>query len=143
MQRQKKCAHCGCNDHDNDLPCPHFASSPNCINCKGSHTSLDASCPEYTKQRNIQFLTASKNISLKEAKDLLSNSHSANTNMDFLNFPSLPRDSSSGGISPPLPGSPPFIEESTNRQFPSHIRSDGGKTYPFFFPYTKSSFGRL
>lgn len=59
-----------CSESHNASDCPK-SKDPSCIFCNGSHGSLDRSCPEYEKQKQIKTTMAYRNIPYWEAKKLL------------------------------------------------------------------------
>ena len=76
--RQAICAKCAEHGHL-DSVCPNNAR---CANCRGPHTAYSKDCPEWTKQREINKVKYTRNVSFIEAKNIVDkqsmpNMHSA------------------------------------------------------------------
>ena len=76
--RQAICAKCAEHGHL-DSVCPNNAR---CANCRGPHTAYSKDCPEWTKQREINKVKYTRNVSFFEAKNIVDkqsipNMHSA------------------------------------------------------------------
>lgn len=70
--------------------CLNKNSPPTCANCKGENSLLDLLCPEFKIQKNVQLLAAERNISLKEAREVLSGKTlTPPLRDDIYNFPLL------------------------------------------------------
>jgi hypothetical protein len=65
----KSSARCpnGCPTYHNHKDCPQ-AQTPVCIFCKGPHSSIDKSCPQWDIQKQIKETMAYRNIPYSEAK---------------------------------------------------------------------------
>ncbi|XP_034936031.1 uncharacterized protein [Chelonus insularis] len=88
-KEEEKCLRCGNNKHDEENGC-----MLKCINCKGSHFSLDSKCPKLRELYEISRIIAEKNVSFPTARDLYFKRHfNAQENLrpsvDSLNFPVL------------------------------------------------------
>ena len=66
-RRQAVCARCSQEGHqDNDCTNPQ-----RCVNCSAAHPSYSKDCPEWQKQRDITQVKFERNISFKEAKQVV------------------------------------------------------------------------
>lgn len=91
--RNQCCLTCA-NHHPRD---PQCALPPKCINCDGSHRTLDRSCPAYVKRNDIAKIMARNNLSYLEAariyegKDAAAYKNIAPPAFNSTNFPELPQ----------------------------------------------------
>ena len=73
------CARCASPDHlDEDCQ----TETLHCVNCGAGqtpHASFDKACPSYKKEREINSIKATKNISFREAREIYSQTHPAVT----------------------------------------------------------------
>ena len=67
-RRGTVCSNCGLPDHD-DKSCQAAASK--CSNCQGDHPAFSRSCPIWLKEREVQRVKVSKNLSFPEARRLV------------------------------------------------------------------------
>ena len=65
--RQAVCAKCAEHGHL-DSVCPNNAR---CANCRGPHTAYSKDCPEWNKQREINTVKFTRNVSFSEAKNIV------------------------------------------------------------------------
>ena len=69
------CSICASTDHIGD-ECD--ADTPRCVNCgdeQSPHTSFDRSCPAYAREKEINMIKTTRNISFREARELYNESH--------------------------------------------------------------------
>lgn len=67
--------------------CPNLDSPRICANCRGAHSPLHSSWPEFQIQKDIQLFTVNKNVLFKEARELATGKDSGDrTRYDILNF---------------------------------------------------------
>lgn len=51
--------------------CPSPSNPPTCVNCSGSHTAINPSCPELSRQKNIKSYMASNSVSYFHASKII------------------------------------------------------------------------
>ena len=66
-KRSAICARCGSEEHGEN-PC---GGPLNCINCKGTHTAYDKSCPVWIKETEIGKVKINANVSFPEARKMV------------------------------------------------------------------------
>ena len=69
------CSKCASQDHT-DENCD--SETPRCVNCEEGqtpHSAYDRSCPTYVKEKEINTIKATRNISFKEAREVYNQSH--------------------------------------------------------------------
>jgi hypothetical protein len=125
------------NNCKSQIRCPNCANchmrnecdksqSPTCLFCKGPHSSLSKSCPEYAFQRKVKEVMAYRNISYREALIFLNpksgetESYSKVVGTNYKeSFPSLPpKDVGSHREKLPLPPSQPSSKQALARKPP-------------------------
>ena len=68
-RRTPICARCGSEDHqDHDTSCN---SQPHCCNCAGDHPSYSKQCPVWLKEKEIQKVKHSQNISFPDSRKIV------------------------------------------------------------------------
>lgn len=67
-RRRAVCPKCGSLDH-NEASC---TGTPQCVNCKGAHSAFSRDCPEWVREKEIQKIKCTNNISFMEAKKIVS-----------------------------------------------------------------------
>lgn len=94
------CITCGQPEHKDDSASCQLPAK--CTNCNGSHKSLDRSCPEVIKRKNIARLMASEGLDFFTAKrQLEERMNNQLSQLTYGNFPPLKSKSSVGSPSPP------------------------------------------
>ena len=69
------CSKCASQDHA-DEDCD--SETPRCVNCgegQTPHSAYDRSCPTYVKEKEINTIKATKNLSFKEAREVYNQTH--------------------------------------------------------------------
>lgn len=64
-----RCCNCCEKSHGEGIPCSHEV--PSCINCKGKHPAHSPSCQELKIQKEIRMISAYRNITLTDARDIV------------------------------------------------------------------------
>ena len=67
-RRSSVCGKCGQQDHE-ELACQE--EKPKCANCEGSHPAYSKSCPLWVKEKEVQKVKATQNISFPEARKIV------------------------------------------------------------------------
>ncbi|KAF0297978.1 Gem-associated protein 2 [Amphibalanus amphitrite] len=69
------CSKCASQDHTDDT-CD--SETPRCVNCgegQKPHSAYDRSCPTYVKEKEINTIKATRNLSFKEAREVYNQNH--------------------------------------------------------------------
>ncbi|KAF0310009.1 Nucleic-acid-binding protein from mobile element jockey [Amphibalanus amphitrite] len=69
------CSKCASQDHTDDT-CN--SETPRCVNCgegQTPHSAYDRSCPTYVKEKEINTIKATRNLSFKEAREVYNQTH--------------------------------------------------------------------
>ena len=69
------CSKCASQDHTDDT-CS--SETPRCVNCgegQTPHSAYDRSCPTYVKEKEINTIKATRNLSFKEAREVYNQTH--------------------------------------------------------------------
>ena len=69
------CSKCSSTDHIDDECGSHTLKCVNCGDDQTPHASYDRSCPAYAREKEINTIKATKNISFREARDLYNETH--------------------------------------------------------------------
>lgn len=68
---QLRCVHCGEKGHSFSYEhCQQSQLPPKCANCQGNHRADSPTCPEFLMQQEIRKYSATRNISLLDAKEI-------------------------------------------------------------------------
>ncbi|KAJ8670784.1 hypothetical protein QAD02_002043 [Eretmocerus hayati] len=79
----ERCSHCAGIGHSMIVHCPHANAPPCCPNCKQSHDATDPMCPVKRQQLLIHDLAYEEDISLDEARNIVSGIYKLNSLSDF------------------------------------------------------------
>ncbi|KAK9877889.1 hypothetical protein WA026_020115 [Henosepilachna vigintioctopunctata] len=91
---QKKCRNCA-EKHD-EKECNN-SNNPKCIYCESKHSSTDRTCPEFFRQKKINEIIATENISYFEASKIMKKDY-ISPQLQPQSYPPLNREKSNNSI---------------------------------------------